>query len=269
MSPSKHQGSISGPVFYQDGAGYAGKGRFFLPILGTDKNPKEITVRVVVVAVVAVLVVFLIASLLAGKEPTEFPYELELMNSIGQPLETAAMKAGVSLTDMVEKEPGVYFANCGFPIDGVAFDLYFYEEGGCLSGFAYIADYQADAKKAAKDIYNTLVNLQIKSFDKYPYYLYREDNETYEVTRKNLRNHLENEGHLLVKHTFNLTPTDSADPVKAYIDALEAAEDWEGSVIRRAVLYMDKGAAYDPETQRVQLLYSYRIEPVREVKYGG
>lgn len=271
MSPNKYKGSISGPVFYEDGAGYAGKGKFFLPILGTDKNPKEITVRVVVIAVVAVLVVFLVASLLAGKEPAEFPYELELMNSIGQPLETAAIKAGVSLADMEEKEPGVYFTNRGFPIDGAAFDLYFYEEDGYLSGFAYIADYQAEPKEAAKDIYNGLVNMGIETFDKYPDHLYREDNVTYEVTRKNLRNHMENEGDLLVKLTFDLTPTDSADPIKAYMDILEAAEDWEGRVgeyvTRKAVFYMDKGAAYVQETQRVQIVYSYRIEPVREAKY--
>lgn len=267
MSPSKHQGSISGPVFYQDGAGYAGKGRFFLPILGTDKNPKEITVRVVVVAVVAVLVVFLIASLLAGKEPTEFPYELELMNSVGQPLETAAMKVGVSFSNMEETEPGVYFTNCGFPIDGVAFDLYLYEEAGCLSGFAYIAEYQADAKEAAKDIYNGLVNLGIETF------VPTGETESVSVTRRNLQRELEKEKiFLLVKHTSDITPVDSKDPVKVYMDALEAAEDWEGRlgeyVVRKAVLYLDEGASYDPNTQKVQLVLSYRIEPEREVKYS-
>lgn len=270
MSPNRYKGSTSGPMFYEDGVGYAGKGRFFLPLLGTDKSPKEITLRLVIGAVAVALVVLLVASLLAGKEPTEFPYALELLNSIGQPLETAAMKAGVRIADMVETEPGVYFTNRGFPIDGVAFDLYLYEEAGCLSGFAYIADYQADAKKAAKDIYNALVNLQIKSFDKYPYYLYREDNVTYEVTRKNLRNHLENEESLLVKHTRSSMASDFDynDPIRVYMDQLEAMEDWEGNAFRRAVLYMDKGAAYDPETKRVQLVYSYRVEPVREVKYG-
>jgi len=262
MSPSKHQGSISGPVFYQDGAGYAGKGRFFLPILGTDKNPKEITVRVIVVAVAAVLVVFLVASLLAGKEPAESPYEVELMNSVGQPLETAAMKAGVSLTEMVEKEPGVYFTNRGFPIDGVAFDLYFYEEGGCLSGFAYIAEYQADTKEATKDIRNALLNFDIETF------VPTGEAEPVSVNRRNLQRELDKEKPFLVKQTSNITPVDSRDPMKAYLDALEAAEDWEGRlgeyVVRRAVFYVDRGASYDPETQKVQLVLSYRIEPQRD-----
>lgn len=272
MSPSRYQGSISGPVFYEDGAAYAGKGRFFLAALGTNKNPKEITWRVIVIAVAVVLLIFLMASLLAGKESGEFPYELELLNSIGQPLETAAMKVGVSFTNMEETEPGVYFTNRGFPIDGVAFDLYFYEEDGCLSGFAYIADYQAEPNEAAKDIYSALVNMGIETFDKYPDYVYREDNVTYEVTKKNLRNHLKNEEILLVKHTSDRTPADPADSIKAYMDALEAAEDWDGRVgeyvTRKAVLYVDEGAAYDAQTQRVQIVCSYRIEPAREVKYS-
>lgn len=267
MSLNRHQGNIGGPVFYEDGAGYAGKGRVFLPFLGSEKSPKEITVRVVVIAVALVLAILLITSLLAGKQPTDFPYVIELLNSIGQPLETVTMKAGVSFSDIVEKEPGVYYANCGFPIDGVAFDLYFYEEAGCLSGFAYMADYQAEPKEAAKDIYNGLVNMRIETFDKYPYYLYREDNVTYEVTRKNLRNHLENEESLLVKHTSDLSPSDQRDPIRVYMDQLETMDDWEGNLIRRAVFYMDKGAAYDPQTQRVQMIYSYRIEPARAGKY--
>ena len=265
MSPSKHQGSISGPVFYQDGAGYAGKGRFFLPILGTDKTPKEITVRVVVIAIVAVLVVFFVASLLAGKEPAEFPYELELLNSIGQPLETAAMKTGVSLADMEETEPGVYFTNSGFPIDGVAFDLYFYEEDGCLSGFAYIAEYQADTKEAAKDIRNALLNLDIETF------VPTGETQPVSVNRRNLQRELDKETTFLVKRTSDITPVDSRDPMKAYLDALEAAEDWEGRlgeyVVRKAVFYIDRGASYDPETQKVQLVLSYRIEPQREEIY--
>lgn len=266
MDFNMFQGHTSGPVMVDNGAVRTGIGKFRIHFLGAS-NPKELTGRVVMIAIAVVLAVLLITSLLAGKEPKDFPNEIEMLNAIGQPLETATLKMGVPAANLTEKEPGVYVANQGIILDGVAFDLYFYEEAGCLSGFAYIADYQADTKKAAKDIYNALVNLRIESFDKYPHYLYREDNVTYEVTRKNLRNHLENEGILLVKQTSDLTPSDLRDPIRVYMDQLEAMEDWEGNLIRKAVLYMDKGAAYDPETQRVQVVYSYRIEPVREVKY--
>ena len=267
MDQGMHMGNIGGPAFYEEGAAYTGRGKYRLHVLGTQ-TPKELTRGTIIAGVVIVLAVFLLATFLSGKQPKDFPYEIELINSIGQPVETATLKMGVPAANLAEKEPGVYFANQGIILDGVAFDLYFYEDAGQISGFAYIADYQADAKKAAKDIYNALVNFRIKSFDKYPYYLYREDNVTYEVTRKNLRNHLENEESLLVKYTSDLMPSDLRDPIRVYMDQLEAMEDWEGNLIRKAVLYMDKGAAYDPETQRVQMIYSYRIEPVREAKYG-
>lgn len=257
--------TFGGPIIQEDGAVYTPKG-VQVHVLGAE-NPKEITKGTVIAVVAILMAIIILATFLAGKQPKDFPYELELRNSIGQPLETVTMKAGVAFSDIVEKEPGVYYANCGFPIDGVAFDLYFYEEDGKLSGFAYIADYQAEPKEAAKDIYNALINLGIETF------IPTGQTESVSVTRRNLRKELNNESVFLVKQTSDITPVDSRDPQKAFIDSLEAAEDWEGRVgeyvTRKATLYLDKGASYEPETQKVQLVLSFRIEPQREEKYGG
>lgn len=265
MSPNRYKGSTSGPMFYEDGVGYAGKGRFFLPLLGTDKNPKEVTLRLVLGAIAVVLIILLVASLLAGKQPKNIPYEMEMLLSIGEPLESVALKIGVKPENMTETKPGTYFSSCGFPIDGVTYDLYFYVEEGKVAGFDYRAEYQADAKKAAKDIYNGLVNLGIEKFVPYG------ETEPVTVTRRNLQTELNKEKVFLVKYTTDLTPTDANDPMRVYMDALEAADDWEGRVgeyvTRKAVLYRDEGASYDPETQKVQLILSYRIEPERGLKY--
>lgn len=270
MEQNIYNGTIGGPVLNEEGAVQTGHG-YRLQFLGSD-NPKEITKRVVIGVVAVALAVLLIATLLGGKQPIDFPDEMILLNAIGQPLEEAALKVGIKLADMTETEPGVYLSNKGIILDGVAFDLYFYAEDGICSGFAYIADYQADVKKASKDIYNTFVNLRIKSFAQFPELLNEEDRENLpEVTRRNIRKHLEDGNNLLVKHTYDYTPY--FENLKPFIEKIEAADDWEGRVgeyvVRKAMLYMDKGGAYDALTQRVQLVLSYRIEPDRAGRYGG
>lgn len=270
-----YQGHVYGPVVQEDGAVQTGWGKYRLQFLGSE-NPKEITKKVVIGVVAFVVAALVITTLLSGKEPKEFPNLIELQNSIGQPLEDAALKFGVKVADMTETEPGVYFSNKGIVHDGVAFDLYFYARDGVCSGFAYVADYKADIKTASKDIYNTLVNLHIKTFEADPN---EQENEvTYDVSRKNIQKHLEGGNILQVKDTYHSVASDYNynDPIGMYMVKLEASEDWEGRVgdyvTRRAALYVDRGAAYEPESQRVRLMLSYRVEPEREdseVKYGG
>ena len=264
MEHNTYQGGIGGPQMHDEGAVYSGKGKYQLHFLGTAK-PKELTRGVIIAAVAIVLAILAFTTLLAGKQPKDFPYERELRNYIGQSLESAAQKVGANLADMMETEEGVYKVNKRVKLDGVSFDLYFYEEEGMCIGYAYIADYKADVKKASKDIYNALVNMRIKTFDKYPYYMYREDNETYDVTRKNLLAQLENENVLLVKETYLLTEKDLPEPMKSLVEDLNIKR---GKKIRDTVLYADKGVSYDSETQRVQIILSRKIEPRRELKYN-
>lgn len=264
MEQNIYNGTIGGPVLNEEGAVHTGRGKYRIQFLGSD-NPKEVTKRVAITAVGVVAAILLIATILVGKQPKEFPKFSQLHSSIGLTLEEAAQKVGVKLADMTKTEEGVYKANKTIKLDGVSFDLYFYEERGKCSGFAYIADYTADAKKASKDIYNTLVNMRIKTFDKYPYYMYREDNETYAVSRKNLLNHLENREILLVKETFQLYASDCLEPTKSFMEDLEIKEG--GNVLRNVLLYRDKGVTYDPESQRVQLVLSYKVEYEREPLY--
>lgn len=266
------QGSLGGPQVIEEGAVQTGWGKYRLQFLGTDK-PKEITKRVFIGAVVVVLAILLITTLLGGKQPKDFPDIPELRNSIGQPLEDAF---GVKAAEMTETEPGVYRSNRTIKLDGVTFDLYFYARDGVCSGFAYVADYKADIKTASKDIYNTLVNLHIKTFEADPNE--QENKVTYGVSRKNIQKHLEGGNILQVKDTYHSVASDYNynDPIGMYMVKLEASEDWEGRVgeyvTRKAALYVDRGAAYEPESQRVRMMLSYRVEPERddlEVKYGG
>ena len=254
--------TFGGPIIQEDGAVYTPKG-VQVHVLGVE-NPKEITKGTVIAVVAILMAIIILATFLAGKQPKDFPYERELRNYIGQSLESAAQKVGANLADMMETEEGVYKVNKRVKLDGVSFDLYFYEEEGMCIGYAYIADYKADTKKASKDIYNALVNMRIETFDKYPYYMYREDNETYDVTRKNLLAQLENENGLLVKETYLLTENNLVEPLKSFVEDLNIKR---GKKIRDTVFYADKGASYDSETQRVQIILSRKIEPRREVKY--
>lgn len=240
MDHNLYQGGIGGPQMHDEGAVYSGKGKYQLHFLGTEK-PKELTRRVIIAVVAIVLAVLAITTLLAGKQPKDFPYEAKLRNAIGESLEAAAAEAGVKVADMTEIEPGVYLSGRKIKLDGVTFDLYFYGNDGICSGFAYYAEYQADAKKAAKDIGNTFINLQIKTF------VPNGETEPVPVNLKNLQNELAKEVPLRIRHSADMTPSDMV------IDTA-------------AVLYMDEGCGYDPETQRLQLVLSYRLEPKRNNK---
>ena len=269
QNDNMYQGNLGGPTVVEDGAVQTGWGKYRLQFLGSDK-PKEISLKVIISVVCVVLAVVLLATFLGGKEPKGFPDEVILRNAIGKPLEEAVLLAGVKVEDLTETEPGEYRTNKTIELDNVNFELYFYAIEGDCSGFAYIADYQADAKKASKDIYNTFVNLGIRHFDQHPEILNDEDREALpNVTKRQIRKYLE-EGNLLkVKHTHDLDAY-FAD-LRTFMDKLEGRPEWEGKVdgylVRRAVLYLDKGGAYDPNTQRVQLVLSYRIEPQRETMY--
>lgn len=249
MEQNIYNGTIGGPVLNEEGAVQTGHG-YRLQFLGSD-NPKEITKRVVIGVVAVALAVLLIATLLGGKQPKNFPNVIELINAIGQPLEDAVLKVGVKLADMTETEPGVYFSNKGIVHDGVAFDLYFYAEDGICSGFAYKADYQAKPKKATRDIYNILVDMRIKEF------VPNGETDAVKVTLKSLQNELQKETAVRI-NGGDIWDIDESDPIKVFMKQLER-NGWG-----HAVFYIDKGAAYDPETQTVQMIFQHRIENVME-----
>lgn len=256
-----YQGTVGGPVLQHDGAVQTGRGKYRLQFLGSD-NPKEITRNVVIAAVVVLLAIIVFATVLGGKQPKNPPYEVELRNAISQSLDEAALKVGVKTSEMTETEPGVYRSNKQIKLDGVIFDLYFYEEKGKLSGFAYIADYQADKKQAAKDICDTFINLGMTSFAP------EGEEHTVEINLKYLKEELAKDQVLRIWRTSNLRTDIANDPVNMYMKELEESEDWEGRVgeylVRKAELYLDEGCEYDPKTQNLKLVLSYRIEPLRE-----
>ena len=265
MSHDMHQGYIGGPEFVEEGALYTGKGKYSLFVLGTSKNPKELTTRVVITAVVVVLAIILVTTLLAGKEPGVIPYQTKLYNALGQPLESALVNAGLKTAKLTQTADGVYTVEEDIKVDGIAFDLQLYVDDGLLSGFSYAADYEADAPKAAKDIYNILVALRIDS------YTLEAGAEPIEVNKKELRNYLADGKDLLIENEVNATPSELVGALRGYLETLETSEDWEGNVhgylVRPAQVYLDRSIAYKQDTNAVKVLISYQIEAERPIQY--
>ncbi len=261
MYQDMQQGHIGGPAFYNEGAVYTGKGKYRIQFLGSD-NPREVTKRVVIVAVAVVLAIILVATFLAGKDPTRFPYETKLHSAIGQPMEKALVNAGLKTAELTETDTGVYTLEDDVKIDGVPFDLQLYVDDGVLSGFAYTTEYEADTKKAAKDIYNILVDLRIDS------YTLEDGAEPIEVNRKTLREYLGQGNDLQIKTGVDITPSELVGALRQYLETLETSEDWEGNVhgylVRPALLYLDENIAYIQDTNTVKIQISYRVEAERE-----
>ena len=265
MYQDMQQGHIGGPVFFEEGAEYTGKGKYRLHFLGSS-NPREITKWVVIVVVAAVLAVLLAATLLSGREPSVIPYETKLWNTMGQPLENALVNAGLKTAEIKEIQTGIYVVDVDVKADGVPFDLHLYVENGVLSGFAYTAEYGADVRKAAKDICNIASAIAIDS------YVPVEGAEPVEISRKTILEHLKQGKDLRIEPDgVNVTPTDLVGALRGYLDDLETSEDWEGNVhgylVRHAQVYLDGSIAYMQDTNTVKMQISYRVEAERPIQY--
>lgn len=268
MDFNMFRGHVYGPEIVDNGAVHTGWGKFRIHFLGSS-NPKELTRRVIIIVVAVALAVLLITTLLAGKEPTNVPYETKLRNAIGQPMEAALVNAGLKTEKLTETEAGVYALEGGVKVDGIQFDLRLYTDDGVLSGFDYTAQYQADAGKAAKDIYNILVDLGMDS------YTLEEATaqQPAKISRKAIREHLEQGNDLLIKDNgVNITQSGLVGALKQYFETLEASESWEGKVhgylVRPAQLYLDRDVSYMQETKTVKIQLSYKVEAERESTYN-
>lgn len=259
------QFSVKPPMFEDEGALHYSRGKFILSVSGVQKD-KQVSERArniaIVSAVIVVIAILAITTVLAGKEPTNIPYEIELRSAIGQPMENALVNAGLKSAKLTETAAGVYTVEEDIKVDGIPFDLQLYVDDGALCGFAYTAEYEADAKKAAKDIYNILVDLRIDS------YTLEDGAEPIAVNKKVLRNHLEEGKDLLIENGMNVTPSELVGALRSYLQTLETSENWEGSVhgylVRPAQVYMDRSVAYEQHTNTVKMQISYMVEVQRD-----
>lgn len=257
MQHNMFQGHINGPVMAEEGAVYTGKGKYRLQFLGSS-NPKELTRRAIIIAAVLVLAVLLAATLLAGRDPSEIPYVIQLNNAMGQPLDNALVNAGLKTAGLTEIQPGVYAVDVDVKVDGIQFDLQLYVDEGVLCGFAYTAEYEADARKAAKDIYNFSSSAGIDA------YAPVDGAEPVEISKKMLLEYLNQGKDILIEpDPVNITPSALSGALRQYLEELESAEDWEGNVhgylVRPAQIYMDRKITYTQDTSTVKILISYSI----------
>lgn len=201
----------------------------------------------------------LAATLLAGRDPSAIPYEMKLLNSIGQPLENALANIGLTTAELTEIQPDAYAVDADVKVDGVYFKLQLHMDGDVLCGFTYTAEYEADVRKAAKDIYNI------------SYAIGLDETEPIEIGRKAMLEHL-NQGEDIVIEpgSTNVTPAEPTGGLKRYLETLESADDWEGNVhgylVKRAQVYLDRSIAYVQDTHTVKMQISYSVAADRENK---
>lgn len=257
------QFSVKPPIFEDEGALHYTWGKFLLSVSGVkkDKQISEKRRNIVIVSVVVVVIAMLVAAtVLAGHQANRVPYEYQLRESLGQPLETVIQNMELGMDDLQMLSPGVYSVKGGCRLSGVPFELklYFGENDALLNGFEYLAEYDAGVAKAASDLYKIGIDLRMDVTK--PSGL-----DGIKLTRAGLKNHFENDA-LSVQQSSNFTSF-AGDSVEQYLRQLEASENWEGRVgeylTKNAILYEDVDMQYTPENERVYIQISYVIEPDR------
>lgn len=259
------QFSVKPPMFEDEGALHIARGKFILSVSGVKKD-KQVSERVrniaIVSAVIVVIALLAVATLLAGHQANRVPFEIQLRESLGQPLETVAENMDLKLDDFEQLSPGVYSVKDGCRLSGVPFGitLYFSENNALLSGFEYLAQYDASAGKAASDLYKIAIDLRLDKSES-------DVLEGIKLTRSGLIDYFKNNA-LSVQHSNNVTSF-AGDSANLYLRQLEEQEGWEGRVgdylVKKAVLYEDVDIQYSQETEKVYIQIAYVIEPDRSM----
>lgn len=257
------QFSVKPPMFEDEGALHYSRGKFLLSISGVKKD-KQVSERVrniaIVSAVVVVIAILVIATILAGHQANRVPYEIQLRESLGQPIENVAKNMELDIGDFEQVSPGVYSLKDGCRLSGVPFSitLHFGEKDALLNGFEYLAEYDAGISKAASDLYKIAIDLRMDITKP-------EGLDGIKLTRGGLKDHFKNNA-LSVQYSSNFTPF-AGNSAEQYLRQLEASEDWEGRVgeylTKNAVYYEDIDVKYTPESERVYIRIAYVIEPDR------
>ena len=256
---------VKPPSFEDEGALHIGKGKFLLFMSGAN-NDKTISARkrliVTIIAVALVVSALLITTLLVGHQANQMPYETKLSLLLGSDLPTVTEQLELSQSEWTEKEKGVYQLNQPCKLSGVPFKLQLnFDQNGRMNGYSYKAEYDADYKKAALDLYKIAIDLNVLA------YLPDDAPET-DLRKSALKNQF-NQGTPLILNVTSANTYENLgdDPVGKYLDDLEAAEDWPGRVgdyiVRQAVSYYEIRMEYTPETESVLIHIICQIEPER------
>ena len=257
---------VKPPAFEDEGALHVGKGRFMLFMSG-DKKDKTTTTRkrwfLVAIAMVVLVTTVLLTTVLIGHQANQMPYKTKLSLSLGSDFATVTQQLDLPQTAWTETEAGVYRLNQSCKLSGVPFELEMtFDEDGRLNGYAYTAEYQADYKKAASDLYKIAIDLNVKAYQP-------EDATVADLRKSTLKSQFAQGQPFVLNTTLgNAYENVGDDPVGKYLDDLEAAEDWPGRVgdyvVKHAVKYYDIHMEYTPETEKVSIHITCTVEPERE-----
>lgn len=246
----------------ENGAVYAMKGRFLIPVPKAQQTPsKEFVIPMRIAVAVGLLAVALFVGILwMGIKRAELPYQEVLMQSIGQPQEIVV--EALELPDgLLQVSDGVYAIPDGCKYGGISFDvlLYFEENEQLLCAYEYVAEYSTDSNAAAKDISEFLSCF--KDF-KQPI----ESRQTLKLEKAELLEAFADSEIFSVKESWDMTDS-IGTPVSDYLQHLNEADFWVGRVGEYLTIpakyYLDVNIEYVPEGQTVSLLVRYAAEPRR------
>ena len=254
---------VKAPYFENEGALHMTRGKFILSISGVQKKweATEKTKKIAMIAAVCLVFgVLVAATLIAGHQANSMPYEYLLSESIGQPLEAVSASLELSTDAFEQLQPGVYTVKDGCKLSGIPFGITLYfGENAELTGFTYLAEYEAGANKAASDLYKLGIDFRLKQ-------LAQEELANSDLTVRGLKAQFA-EGKFVLRVEHNSSPTYSESQVYKYLRQIEASENWPGRVgeyvTANAMLYKDVELRYTPETETVYVQISYCIEPDR------
>lgn len=254
--------------FFNEGAMYVGKGRFILPIL-SSAGDRKLTKKAKIIfgAVMAVFFVGIIVLACWLARPDlkldEMPYLRSLNEVVG--------KSQTEVTEYLELEegleqisPGAYAIPGGCAYRGVDYSivLHFEENEQLLSGYEYMAHYEADADAAAKDILNAQKYFSVSEKS-------RIGGEQLEIKKKALAQQLSGTEMFALSSAWDISPDRTwTSAVSDYLQHLENAEYWEGRVgeylTKKAHFYQDLDLGYNPETQEVSIRLCFLVEADRK-----
>ncbi len=254
---------VKSPYFENEGALHMTRGKFILSVSGVQKKweATEKTKKIAIVAAVCVVLLLLAAAtLIAGHQANSMPYKYLLSESVGQPLEAVAASLELSVDAFEQLQPGVYTVKDGCKLSGIPFGITLcFGENAELTGFTYLAEYEAGAGKAASDLYKLAIDFQLKR-------LAQEQLADTDLTARGIKKQFET-GEFALRIEHNASPTYSESQVYKYLRQVEASENWPGRVGEyvtvNAMLYEDIELCYTPETETVYVQVAYSIEPDR------
>ena len=250
------------PNFVDEGAMHFHGGRFIMPFAGpgASKEASQKAKKIITIAAsVFVILAFAVAAFLSYQPNVQLPLEQELLSAMGKNATEVAAALELDRDDMQLVEPGLYFVNGGYKYAGVTFDilLRFEENEGLLRAFGYEATYQANVRKAAKNIAAVAKRLLGDE-------IVLSDGTVMESERGQIRTYLEGTGTIALDQTARAF---TGGALTEYIEHLENAEYYEGRsgeyLLKRAICYEDLHIAYDKAAEEAMIKVWFSIETDR------